>query len=368
MTPHPTRRPTAALAASLLAVGTLVLPAQLAAAAPTPSPLPSGATSEVRPGLGTADPKRATFGVQPVTAGKVDRRPYLSYVVTPGASISDHVAVVNYGLRPLDLSVYATDALNDDHGGFALLPADQAPSDAGRWVAIGTSGGHGRVVVPARSQAIVPVRVTVPVDAAPGDHVAGVLAALAVSGRRSGISVRLDQRVAARVYVRVAGPLHPRLVVDRVGVHYSDELAPPWRGRAEISYRVRNAGNVKLGGSPTVSVHGLLGASATTVGLPRISLLLPGSSVVEHATVRGVLPELLETARVSVTPLVVPGDVDPGLAQHYTGSARFVAVPWAPLAALLVVAVLLWGFLRRRRRPALTRTSGARHARTRERT
>lgn len=324
-----TSRRTAALllGAALLLTGT-------AAAAPQPP----------RP-----DPARATFGVQPASATAPDTRPYLTYGVTPGAEVDDHVAVVNYSLRPLTLRVYATDALNDDRGGFALLEGDRTPTDAGAWIALGTPGGRGSVTVPAQSRAILPVRVRVPADATPGDHVAGVVASLAVASKdRTGVNVLLDQRVASRVYLRVAGALRPGLRVEDLHARYRGRWTA-LAGQAVVTFRLHNVGNVKLGGRVAVRVRGLLGGTSSA-RVPDVPLLLPGNHVDLRVVVPHVRPELRETATVQVRPLVMVGDADPGL-HAVRATTTFWAVPWLLVVLLGLAALLAWVWRRRRRRP-----------------
>ncbi len=79
-----------------------------------------------------------------------DSRPYLYYVGSPGSTVSDNVAVVNYSPTPVTLSVFATDALNDDQGGFTLLKSKEKPKDVGAWTTIGLK--RLTVTVPARSK------------------------------------------------------------------------------------------------------------------------------------------------------------------------------------------------------------------------
>lgn len=322
-----------------LLLASVCLLAGTAGAASRPSPTPS------------YDPNRATFGVQPSTATALDRRPYLSYDVTPGSSLADHVAVVNYSVRPLVLKVYATDAFNDDRGGFALLQASVRPTDAGTWIALGTPGGRGAVTVPAQSRAIVPLHLIVPQGASPGDHVAGVIASLSeLSKDKNGLNVLLDQRVATRVYIRVAGPLRAGLQVENLHASYRDNWNPIAAGSGVLTFRVHNVGNVKLGGLASVRVSGLLGSTVNGPKLAPIPLLLPGGHVDLRVVVPHVWPELLETATVSVRPLVLPGDADPGL-HVYTASTHFWAIPWVILA-IVVAAWLVWRWRRSRRRPA----------------
>ncbi|TGJ94378.1 hypothetical protein DLJ96_19990, partial [Actinotalea fermentans ATCC 43279 = JCM 9966 = DSM 3133] len=78
--------------------------------------------------------------------------------------------------------VYASDGVVTADGQFDLLPAGATPVDGGAWITLGegdTAGPTQRVEVAAESSVTVPFTVAVPADATPGDHPAGVVAALA---------------------------------------------------------------------------------------------------------------------------------------------------------------------------------------------
>jgi len=324
-------------------------------ASPSSSPTPG-------PPAGATNPNLVTFGVQPATPDsqgvmRPDIRPFLYYVAGAGATITDHVAILNYSNRPLRLAVYSTDALNDDKGGFALLPGSTKPSDAGSWASIGTS--RQTVTVPARTKSstgqesygfvIVPFTVKVPANASPGDHVAGVLASLVTGGDPGQqANVKLDQRVGTRMFIRVAGKLAPGIAVENVSAHYTGSLNPIAKGSATVTFTVANRGNVKLGGRLKVDVTGLLGRTAS-ISLPDLPLLLPGNAIDLTVQVLDVVPQIRNTATVTLTPLKLQGDSDPDL-PDVTGSAAFWAVPWMLVALLLLMILLGWYLWHRRRR------------------
>jgi hypothetical protein len=333
-----TARSLLAAIVGILFAGALLTPSSAAAAAHSSAP-------------------RVTFGVQPATASHPDSRPNLSYGVTPGSTVRDHVAIVNFSSVPLTLSVYATDAINTTGGGFGLLRGGQRPKDAGAWTSIGgrEPGGSLTVHVPARHRSgagfvLLPVIVHVPAGAGPGDHVGGVVAVLSTVGTTQGTKVRLDQRVATRLFVRVSGPAKPRLVIDRLTATYHPGGMTLGRGTVTVTYTVRNTGNVSLGARQSVHVSGLFGAAGSTPAIADIPLLLPGASVRESVDVRGVLPLVRLSATVTLHPTHPAGAIDPGLAAQVVASVSFWAVPWALL--ILVFAALAAGGWWWRRRAA----------------
>ncbi|MFF7211612.1 hypothetical protein ACFZAU_13915 [Streptomyces sp. NPDC008238] len=349
------RRIAAVLAACVLAV----LPAAETASAATPQAAASHAAT-ARPGAGPNG--RTTFGVQPSTADKPDGRPHYSYGVTPGAVIRDHIAIWNYSAEPLTLDVYAADAVNSAEGGFDLLPRATKSADAGTWVKLGRS----RVTVASRSRVIVPFTLTVPRTVSPGDHPAGIVASLsAVRTSAKGDRVQVDQRVGARMYLRVAGRLRPLLDVEDVHTEYHGTANPFGTGTATVSYTVRNSGNVRLAAEQTVRVHDAFGGIATVKGSRDLAEILPGNALRISVTATGVLPTVRDATTVSVDAVSVRGDVAIPDLPSLTRTQGFWAVPWSLLAVLLVVVVaaVVWWVRRRRRRrgqrPDAARTAAA---------
>jgi hypothetical protein len=263
-----------------------------------------------------------------------------------------------------------TDAVDTSTGGFALLPDNQAPKDVGTWISF--PGADRTIRVPARTPATatspgkigeldVPLSITVPAAASPGDHVGGITVSLtsdAVSP--TGQKYKLVQRVGARVFVRVIGKLRPQLSIENLTVAFHHSRNPLGSGTATLTYTVHNTGNVALGGEQAVSVRGLFGATARAQHVPTIPLLLPGFSVQERVVVHGVVPEFRETGQVTLIPLKIAGAVLPP-AGPWTASTTIWAIPlWVVLLVALLgllAAVELW--LRRRRlRPRLPGSGG----------
>jgi Bacterial protein of unknown function (DUF916) len=294
-----------------------------------------------------------TFAVQPATAGKPDARAYLSYSATPGAIIKDQVAIRNYSEHPLTLRVYAGDAFNAPDGGFDLQAAAATPVDLGAWISV----DQHEVTVPARSSTILPIRITVPADATPGDHAAGIVAALDSPGTDShGNRITVEDRVGSRVYLRISGPLRPGLAVQSLHISYHAGTNPLGRGSALVTYTVRNTGNVRLSATQAVRITNLV-TDATARGTASIAQLLPGNSITVTARIDGILPAVRSHLRITLTPHALPGDLDPPLAA--TGmSVGLWTVSWTLLGLVLVVIVLLvlaalWWSRRRRPAPAV---------------
>ena len=340
---------------TLLVIGLAGPAATAQAASPVPAvPASSAPASSKVPVV--------TFGVEPYSPpsklGVSSARPYFGYSLTPGAHVHDVAALLNYSTQPLLLSIGVADAVNTSTGGFALRPPTQRSLDVGTWVILPVRKTY---LVPARhaetatspaspGEVLVPMTMIVPQNAQPGDHAGGMVATLESSIRSaSGQLFHLDQRVGSRIFVRVVGPLHPRLTISNLVASYHATANPAGKGSATVSYTVQNTGNVALGGNQTVSISGLFGPTASAVRMAQVPLLLPGGSVRFRVTVPGVWPTFRLTAHVTIKLLVLPGSTEPA-AGPFTATEGLWAIPWVLLGIVVLVGLAGWWYVRRRRR------------------
>ncbi|MDK0519373.1 DUF916 domain-containing protein [Streptomyces sp. ML-6] len=293
------------------------------------------------------------WSVYPATT-RAGQRPYFFLSADPGATLTDQVTVTNRTDRPRTFRLYAADAYNTARdGGFAVRSRDEKQRSIGAWA----RPGRDRITVRAHGSVTVPVTLTVPEDAEPGDH-PGALVALDEHVDPAGggaVAVGIRQAVGARIHLRVNGPTMPALSVDDIRIEHTRPLVPgTGRSRAVISYTLRNRGNVTLAPKVALRAEGLFGRTLLARDLEKVpSELLPRQEV--RLTERWDGAPQLEWGEVRLT----------ATARDTRGSATatYFAVPWAVAGALLVAvgaAAALW--LRARRRRARTAREEARQA------
>ncbi|BCY05358.1 WxL protein peptidoglycan domain-containing protein [Actinoplanes sp. L3-i22] len=287
------------------------------------------------------------WSVQPSTAKGPDGRDYVIRRAAPGERLTDYVGITNLTTRPLTFSVYGTDAYTTDDGSFALLPAARKPTDIGSWTTLGAT----KYTVPANTRLDVPFAISVPADATPGDHAGGVVASIAEpQTTASGQQVLVDRRVAARVYLTVAGAVAPTLKIDSVRLEYAQATNPADGGVMTVRYLVHNTGNLRLSGTGTVRVTGPFGWELARTGGMVIPELLPGGSVTVTEKILGVQPTVRLAAEVSV----VPASFEQRLPTVSRGTGVW-AWPWALVAVLgAALLYLILRLVRRRRRARAT--------------
>ncbi|MFG1994194.1 WxL protein peptidoglycan domain-containing protein [Actinoplanes sp. NPDC048988] len=297
------------------------------------------------PAQAALDKDGVRWSVQPSTAKGPDGRDYVVRRAAPGERLTDYVGITNLTAEPLTFNVYGTDAFTTEDGSFSLLAAAQKPTDVGSWIGLAAA----KYTVPANTRLDVPFSVSVPANATPGDHAGGVVTSIAQETTgANGQKVLVDQRVAARVYLTVAGAAAPKLTIDNVRMEYSQSANPADGGSMTVRYLVRNAGNLRLSGTGSVKVTGPFGWKLAQTGAMDIPELLPGGSITITEKITGVQPTVRLAADVDVQPLYFAERL-PAVAR----STNVWAWPWALLAVLgAALLYLVFRFARgRRRRP-----------------
>ncbi|WP_165788968.1 WxL protein peptidoglycan domain-containing protein [Cryobacterium zongtaii] len=272
----------------------------------------------------------------PAANGDVDQsRSRFSYQVAPGQQVADEYLVRNTGTTAQSVTVYATDAFNADDGSFSLLEGDAEAVDAGHWVTF--DGGVDTVQVtlePGASQ-VIPFSLSVPADAAPGDHAGGIIvSALSPAGE-----VSVDRRVAIRLYARVQGDLQPGLTISSIASSYRGELNP-FAGETSLTISLQNTGNVSMGANTVAQVRGIFGIPLSGLTKTEIPEMLPGSSRTVTIVVPGVGPWVYLNPQVALAATIDPDALEAGVLPTAERSSDLFVVPWA-----FVIVLVLSGFV-----------------------
>ncbi|MFE7506881.1 WxL protein peptidoglycan domain-containing protein [Promicromonospora sp. NPDC057488] len=305
-----------------------------------------------------------TWGVRTATNDQGTDRENFRYTVDPGSAVSDELVVTNHGEGTLSLDVYAADGYTTTAGQLDVLTRDEeSPGDTGAGetgadetgadetgsVNVGAwlEPGVGQVRLEPGESADVPFTLRVPDDATPGDYAGAILTSRTVTADEAGLDY--ETRSGIRVYLRVAGDLEPSLTVTDTHVEYHQTLNPFGPGDATVTYTVRNDGNVRLAANQDVTVAGPFGWLAARAAADDLPELLPGETWPVSVPVDGVAPLFwLGTDIVLVAQLPDVAGATPGVAPveaHATGWA----VPWLPLAIVVLLAGAVVVIVRRRR-------------------
>lgn len=290
------------------------------------------------------DPAGLAWSVATVDGEHGTARPNFAYAVEPGTVLTDTMRVTNTGATALDLAVYATDAYTTADGNVGLLTNDEPPVDAGAWVTASTT----TLRLDPGQQSDITFTVTVPADAAPGDHSAGIVTSF-VSGD-PGSTLAVDRRLGTRISVRVAGELTPAADVTNLTTTYAAGWNPFESGQLVLAYEITNTGNTLLTGTDASTAAALFGVVSGTPAPLVLPEVLPGSTM-EVSRVIPIAPWGWVTGSVTVHPEAV-GYGSQAL-QPVVIDYTVAAVPWMLLIAFVVVIViglLVWWLVARRRR------------------
>ncbi|PPG01351.1 MULTISPECIES: hypothetical protein [unclassified Rathayibacter] len=306
------------LALTALLVG-VVLAAAPAADASTVSAAPAAATGPAWSIGPTADDSGAV-------------RANFDYALDAGAVVEDSISVRNDGAAELVLDLYSADAFTTREGGIDVLTAGTASEDSGTWISLDSAS----LSLAPGQEAAVPFTVTVPADALPGDHPAGIVTSLRVDDPDA--QVQVDRRLGTRLQLRVAGDLVPTVELSEPRVAFSGSWNPLAVGFVTVDYSVANTGNTRITGQTSTSVSGPFGVAAASAQrqLPEV---LPGSEIDVQERLDGVGALLRLSGAVSLQ----PSSVGFGAAAMEAVTAEFglAAVPVAALLILLGAAALV---------------------------
>jgi len=338
----------------LIAVATVACAAAVAGAQTAP---PSGGATTTTAPISTppvgSGPGANTWSLSPTgkDPSQPSERTNFSHELAPGSSIDDSATVWNYSDQDRVFDVYVRDAFTTSAGGIDILTKEAPSKDIGLWVALSTQ----QVTVPAHRGVTVPFSITVPRTATPGDHDAGIVASIVTEGQSTAERrVVVDHRVGVRLYVRVTGELRPALTIEDLHSTYDGGTAPTSKGTVEVSYTVRNTGNVRLRSHQQLEITGLFGWSLADEALEDLPELLPGASITRTEHVDHVTPAVRLQTSVTQTPFAPKAaGADAAGAQPVSASSSQWVVPWLLLVVLGALFVA-WRVVRRRRRAAGT--------------
>jgi len=300
-----------------------------------------GAALGAIPARPSAAASNGQWSVFPATLRGQAPRAFLEPVLTPGKTYADAVTVTNDTAAALTFHLYAADAINTPGGGLSLRRRTDVQRDIGAWIKLPVA----TLTVAAHRSVVVPFTILTPAQAAPGDHVGGIVAenTQGVTSRSGSVPITIVQAVGVRVYGRVVGPLHPRLALPQMSLSTTGSLATQFDGKvgARVTFRVHNAGNTIL--SPVAQV--VLSTPFGTAAQKRfiVNDLLPGNSLDYSVRFPAVNTYGHLHAAVSVTAIRATANA----------SASAWTLPWVLAAIVVLVLVLLAVALvhtRRRRR------------------
>ena len=202
-----------------------------------------------------------SFGIKPAKNPSLSS--YFNHTLAPGDLTLDEALVVNNGDEPVTLKLYAADATTAINGGTSFASEGETKNGVAHWLTLPFS----ELSLEPGEKKAVPFLITVPSDASPGQHTAGlVLEAVtgsAASTRGStdmGFTVNVIRRAGVAVLIDVPGPHAAGLQITGACLRHQDKE----RG-ATFEVAVRNTGNVFVRGQGSLVIADRLGTRLASI-------------------------------------------------------------------------------------------------------
>jgi hypothetical protein len=289
------------------------------------------------------DDTAVTWSVRPANENGADGRSWIELTLDPGEQIVEHLALRNLSASAVTFAIKAADGYLTPTGRFNMLPSDTPSVAAGTWVE-----GPDTIEVAAGETQIVAFTITVPDNATPGDHAAGIAATVqSIGPSGDGNQVAIESRVGFPIMTRVTGEIQPSLAIEPVRVDYAMSWNPFQPGRITAVYQIVNDGNVRIQAEPVVESQG---HTAKIDPDARTIELLPGQSREVTTSVPGVWPIFFTPVQVSIDPTVVTPEGEPLMADAVMHEFGVWAIPLPQLIVLLGIALIVVGAVAGRRR------------------
>jgi hypothetical protein len=265
-----------------------------------------------------------------------------------GETWVETVALTNLSEVDIVLDLYAADGQITDDGDPGIQDRYTQAADLGSWIGFNEQS----VLVPPQSSLAVPFRVTVPLDAVPGDHCGGLVASLNRGEAGAGVgsaesNLVLDARTAVWLCVTVPGDVVSDLRIYDVRAVYHSGVGGLGAGRLEVTGTVVNEGTLRFAAEVATRLTGPFGwwdRAGDTLDLPGI---LPGQTQDFSTIVEGVPPWARLNWTVTLTPEKREGL--PGASPCEAGGAAWAA-PWIGVGFLMLLGLAIWRLATARRR------------------
>ncbi|MFL6110255.1 MAG: WxL protein peptidoglycan domain-containing protein [Catenulispora sp.] len=301
------------------------------------------------PAATSASADNGSWWVQPAPqpGAATSARQYFILEGHPGTTLQDGLAISNYTDHPITYYVYGADGYNTPKDGqFAVRDHGYPMTGVGSWVRT----AFPTVTVPARTSTVVPVTVTIPADATPGDHVGGVSGmdtAVESVHQQGNVQVGIKRVVAARLYLHVDGAAVGGLTVTGLKVSGSAPF-PAYLGDGDgtVTASITNSGNLVQTPKAHLRATGIFGTLIDkTVQLPQI---LPGQSIDFAQKWKHLPPFEIGTVHLDVS----DGSGSPAVTS--TAAASLILIPWLTgLVVVLIAVVTITGYVMWQRRKVL---------------
>lgn len=256
--------------------------------------------------------------------------PRLEVSVKPGETVKKTVQFRNESENSAYLSVSVKDFIVNNNSGQPDFVDERV---SGRWAASSWIRSDSSLNVLPKTIANLNITISVPKDALPGGHYAGILyqakgTPLAI-GKGVGAGTGINQVVGTLVYINVAGPITENASVRKFEVPGFSEYGP-----IPFTTEIANMSDTHISPTGQITVRNLFGQVLTQLKLDERNIF-PGASLLYQNT----WPEKLLIGRFRADL-----DLAYGSGRGLKATAYFWVFPWK-VALIIILTIILLGLI-----------------------
>ncbi|MBI5467091.1 MAG: hypothetical protein HY975_02650 [Candidatus Kerfeldbacteria bacterium] len=274
--------------------------------------------------------------------------PSIEYTTDPGKKIETTVKLFNEASTPVTVTVTTANFGAKGETGEPDFKFDAATADLASWI----KPGQSQLTLAAGERVTVPVTISVPANADPGGHYAGIFFGSGGSATDSG-QVAIQSKLGTLVILRVEGEIRETATVASFGT--KDKKTSYSNLPVTFEFRVSNTGNVHIRPQGTVLIKNLFGGESATFNLNDVNgAVLPNSIRAFDVTWKKLAATNKrsnffqkignEWKNFALGPYTATASVTYGQTkQNLVATARVTVMPWELLIvmALVIAGVIL---------------------------
>lgn len=257
--------------------------------------------------------------------------PLYEYTIAAGSVQQDIIKIKNVGSTNQTFYPEVLDFKSDNKTGTPIFldkGEESGTYSLAKWISISTEG----ITLSPNQSTALNFNITVPSEAEPGGHYAGILFSTEPPEPTGSNQVGLASKVGSIVLVRVAGNATESAKITS----FTADKQTYEEAEAKFSTTIENTGNVHVQPKGVIEIKNIIGGQVASIDVNSLSAnVLPGSSRIFESSWKDPGFKLgYYTATITLN----YGDPS----QTITASTNFWIIPWMTLViALVVIAVIL---------------------------
>lgn len=256
--------------------------------------------------------------------------PLYEYTIQPGKVQQDIIKIKNVGSDQQTYYPEVLDFKSDNKSGTALfLKKDETSGtySLAKWISVSTEA---ITLTPNQSTAI-NFNITVPADAEPGGHYAGILFSTQPPDPTGSNQIGLASKVGSLILVRVAGDAKESAVIKS----FTSDRESYDTANVNFTTTITNSGGVHLQPKGVITVKNIFGGQVAAVNVNQLSAnVLPGSDRIFESVWKD---PGFKFGYYTATVVLSYGNP----AQTISAQTSFWIIPWMTLLVILIVLILV---------------------------